>query len=1202
MVRQSRKREKWLRITEIRKLGRGEHPEKIIEKESNKRGGIRQLMREREQSDASGVENTVYYLMERVIEEDWEIVCAAGEEGVVNGVIDAEKYLKQLLLAAEKVRESDVPYVFAGVRRAFIMCWDKIDKEVLSKRMSEEKEWALGTSLGEAAKSADVPVEEIERYIGVLSDRGKAAARAALLIGRDGKLSVVAYRYKQIFKDLEIEEIKRIEEEIEERDISDNEIIHFLIDATDGRAGAGLTKLLRKETVIIYQKAIPVEGMIEVLECIERRERRGKEEIAEIVNMIETEILSGMANILVKRREVTDIERNVVLVLEKRKYKDINVYLSRAEYLSYIEQIQTEDNNIREIEKIVYRMAECKKDSSPLINYIEKRDSKITKTAKKENSNLEWKDRIFCNSMNYLINRNSIRNVEESMDYAKYIRNEIAGTPLLSLVLIHLYRELGSTIVAECINHSYTPYSSVTVKEHINLVDKILNQIDNSLEKDRECASQYFLAILPLLPLQAQKSIFFNDKLNQIIWKKIISNYKIYEETLLKCIIGSSLLPHRLQDKKEYPLEDIHKVDEEMLCFLSMYFLTGRYTLQYLQIIDRSKLLQERNISIMPGRWECSEKDGIIAYKYTGIEQPSLSMVRISNQKANEKMDLIDPIFIFEEVKKKTLECVENKGLRDAAVHAIMGKFIDPKKEGLVGIKKLATDPYIKEMLILYMKKRIEYKVFKQVLPEIEAYLPGRKEKIQIPIPKTQRREREIPEYAKEITKEEDLKKEGVLLAQQAMARAENYVNPEQHPEQQRFSTWTVEEKEKVAECFFNELNRFWNVDKEKISKHFDGVVKYSTIFADTKQIMQAHNIFCAYLKFTNSPVEEFYPAAKAIITQYLEKMPVKQAATLPIIAGNSIILINTISEALNEIRKRDEDKCRYIVQYFIQEEESSIMIFSALKHLSENRTCEVYKNALDRALALIYSRDDNAVMYSLVFLEKEYLTAPDTEIGYTILMGAFRALSMRTKLDNAGVIALKIVQKAIFDNGYILSEQQKIDLLCTVKYDLYRYQDILLYFAADLPVEELLEIIIRINTPEARSARPAIREVIEKYIPEKREGIRIIMQMCAQAKIGSVVDRLFMIDLISKTADKYVQGAWNTLFLQIAEMLANETSPRVENALLALLQQILISSPSRKQLKEIYTEWKKKDKLQPLVKKMEKLFSRIREPEMQIY
>jgi len=823
--------------------------------------------------------------------------------------------------------------------------------------------------------------------------------------------------------------------------------------------------------------------------------------------------------------------------------------------------------------------------------------------------------------------------------------------------------------------------SRFSQKEHVLEIEKTLSKLKT--EKDGYLAERYFAAIMKKIPFDAQKKILRNPEFLYVVWSRIEKAYRRYEETFLANMTGSDSMSQFLQHGVErYTTEDVLEVEGNMLLFVSLFFLDTKYPLEYLKIFDKTEVLHSgrhkafgrarRNGSENAeggeerceyySRWDvvvseetggssdaemqlfyCGEKQSIaldsasrsvLAQKIAGELQKN-GKTGGSAEKLGPGTYSLGVDAVLEAVRWKAREMVKRDALKDVAVHALTGRFIFPREEGVFGIQQLIrSDPAAGEIFLRYMWGRSEYRAFGAVVPDLEETFPTRPEKKQLSAPPGPGKRAKIEAAPIQDVEEKDTaRKAGFMLAQLAASKKSLKCNMEETI-RERLENLAEDEKKKAAAFCFEEISRFWRTDREKVTKHLDSVALTAAVFIregkTTFEVLKIKEIVLECFKSQEQNAAEKYGQiedrvyeseeflVKNLIYQTIlhAKSPKDAAQRVSQIVGEDVRFLDPTSEVVFGRRKEGSsdgsENIENIENNTVAEQEgmkvseywrcgisraaletlseSNVLLLSVIKHGKEIEEGEIYRLVLERALNMLGSRNEEAMAQSLWALSEEYMKGRG-EFAEKILSHSIRYLLMRTKVDKAGEIALGIVQHAIFMRGATLSEYEKNELICTLKYDLYHYQHLLLHFIQDLPVGELLEIIGKMNTAEARSGRPNVRKAVVQYVPKEKEGIRVFAKLMAQSRVGSAADRVFVLELVKEMVEELAQGSWGTVFVKACEALANESSEKIQEHILAVIRKIAEKTSNKKQIKEIYGAWKKKESLAELVEALAPVF-----------
>ncbi|KAI5188419.1 hypothetical protein NECID01_0050 [Nematocida sp. AWRm77] len=780
--------------------------------------------------------------------------------------------------------------------------------------------------------------------------------------------------------------------------------------------------------------------------------------------------------------------------------------------------------------------------------------------------------------------------------------------------------------------HQHSMLRTVASRDHLSILERILRA--SASEEEKECLSVYFAAVLHALPYAAQSRIIRDKHGLSLLWSKVVSEYRHYEPFLLASLVGHKSMAQALPNGlSHYTTEGIETLEGEKLFFVLLFALDTQYPLQYLQVLDKAQVFStcitpEQNA---PTKWEVQEtpSSSCIEVLYNGTPQEiklSAEMLDLIKEDradqgrtsqalpsgagtASSQSVSLTPSQIVSLLQARTLHCMEKHSLRDVAVHALLGRFVHPKKETVSSMQSLAEKSALsRKVLVTYLWGQAEHKRFSAVLPELEASFkqqhrkdapePGPKQK---PAKSCSEKPKIVHDTISGTDRVEKTRKAGILAAQ-ITASKKHHTCDILSVIKEMLEPFSEEEQAQVGGHFFSELVRFWKHDREKISKNFDFVITVVAEFSSVPalRVKPVQNILLEYVKCTRKPSEEGYALLGKLVAEVLAQSPEPSARDVEYVSqllGTDTRVVPTVQSVLEE-SPLPVQKC-VIEEALVSLPEDSVLFLASIKRLclsapelpSELR--ETQKRALEKALALLESRNENTLLGALELLAQAYKEEDvESSQSQTILKGAVRTLLFRTKLDKPGLAALSILHYALFEQEVALPQYEKEELLASLKYDLFYYQHLLLHFVEELPLEELLEVVGKINTPEARSARSAIRKVIVQYPCKDREGIKVLAKLISQTETGSAADRLFVLEIVSETLRKYTQGAWITVFLKLSEALANETDPEIEKALLSLVSQVVAESTHKKQIKELHHTWKSKPALRPLVKKLSTIFT----------
>ncbi|KAI5185703.1 hypothetical protein NEHOM01_0995 [Nematocida homosporus] len=1178
------------KILEVRKIGRGKTPHEILHEEAN--GRLRGL--DISYNQQISLDTKLEYLMTKAQAEELEVVGAVIEEAVARELVGVEKALDLLIGAIHSQRSAeDLGLIFQSIKRVLAKDWMVGIELVLARvDLAGGQGRAWGVVLSEVAKIVEEPSLTLQKVLMDLPEGPKVSALANLVLDRNKNFDFQIGKNSVVFQNISTSEAEKMIAELVLGKVSESVlqvVLRFLMDTAQNLILGGLSGYFTRETLEQYigRLSIPEIGV-----ALIRIWRRNNDLSG--FGLLSAQDLIALGVWLLSSGEGKDLQTvyfeylhdRIVSLLSVDKWLVSKICLSSDLLVSCL-STKTEDPQELKTNLLqdLSTYALIPDSSQPLLQIY----TRLIRPTIPCSNTRAWLDSIIARMAEIY---------PEPLDLADYLDNiteELAGTPVLVHILEQIYQMTRHSVVQAALTHTRLPLVAAQAKARQlalnDLATALQTTIDSTAEKTTiitdsiKVGTKYLVAELNRMPPASLAKLLETPSLAALLWPLLYPNYKHYETNLLCALTRtthlSNNLPHGLA---KYRPESILLPTSEVHLFLVFFLLDTQHPLQYLQILDRTQFLTVPD-PVGLTQWRVSQSATTIQYFYQDIpqdltldsEKQALLLSRVDAQ------GYISLSLLQDLLHAQAIACLAKNSLKDIAVHALTGRYIDPKKEGPAGLLHLAKTPYIRHILIKYMEGRPEYKVFATVLPELQSTLPAPHQKE----PKLWPRSvpRVVTAQATETEHKEDLRRTGRLIAHRAVASG----NIEE--EEVTLDKYPLDDLQRIAKYFFIEINRFWKSDKEVISKHFESVLDSFTLFLSLKEAIFAETVLFAYLNCHPEPspsailvlkavfIQKFCQANESSLTRIIQSFD--QLNHLP-------HLVPSLAEALDSIPTT-------YLESFLSLEESTLLFLATLKHLVGKRTYPEHSLAIARSLSLLESRNDDTVRSALTLLKEEYLAAPEADVSQTILAAAFRALFLRTKLDAAGEVALAIIQHAIFTNGYSLTHQQVDDLTCTIKYDLYHYQHLLLHFIADLPAEELMEIINKINTPEARSARPAIKKAISLFQPAPREGIRILSRLLAQARTGSIRDRLFVLDIIADNMAKFVQGAWFTLFLQVSELIANEESLDITTKLISLLRTIYNATPNKVQIKNLYREWKQKSKLQELVAKMSPVFSKQR-------
>ncbi|KAI5192993.1 hypothetical protein NEMIN01_2337, partial [Nematocida minor] len=752
---------------------------------------------------------------------------------------------------------------------------------------------------------------------------------------------------------------------------------------------------------------------------------------------------------------------------------------------------------------------------------------------------------------------------------------------LLLEMIITSYRT-ESKLLRKCWEYSDLKGSSINVKEHIIKMEEILEA--ESDENALAIASTYLCSVLNTLPLLALKVLVRDRRISKCLWSIIMRNYRKYEASVLAGLTNSSVLLQNLPNgKTSYETQDVSGLEGEGVIFMVPHILDTKYPLQYLQIIDKMKLFSAEESASgysVPTKWKYEKENKTL--KYEGVDSAvSTSAVEQTVCITENESGYLTSAEVYRIVQETIISMLSKETVREYALHALIGEFIDRDADIVkkISIKHPNIHPKIIEAIQTHWIKAapelLERKVVEEKMKRQAPEAPTRKERKTRTVALSEGNEHE---------EKEECRRTGIMSAQLSVSRTSTdedvdkiYTTTRKYDERQM---------EEISEHFFQELERYWRTDRDKISSHFDRVVRAIKIFSKSKNIDKMGKIISGYFDYSFAIESEAADVSKEIVKRVLEKNAPEKAFNIL----NAIFKDRRVVEIYADVLK--EASSETIHRILSKEKPGSFLHQAGIQSVHARKNEQIYSLAITEAISQLTSRDDDALNSSLYLLKEEYKTNAHSPYAAEIVSHAVRLLRMRTKMDSAGRSALEILKHALFHNDYQLDINSREDIIASIKYDVYQYKEILLLYIDEVPANEFVEIVGDINSPTAKSARNALRQAIKEYKTEdSKAGVYIFNRIIQQASDGSTSDKIFIIELVKEIVEQYAHGAWITIFLKVSEMIANEEKEEVITKLLELMQKVVAKSQNKKGLKSIYKEWKENKKLDSLVRKMANVF-----------
>ncbi|OAG30317.1 hypothetical protein NEIG_00480 [Nematocida sp. ERTm5] len=1182
------------RITKIQQPVGNDTPNEIIEEGARRVPLFKKLV---DDSPDEITQKVCFLIINAHNEDDWQITCKAAESLFIK--TKDVRIVHSLLEAAHNEKDTDsLGSIFYLIKKVVILSWGttEIPEIIIKHTFTGEKEQYLAISLSEALKiSRDIP-DWILSLINSCTKPFKAYFLSNLLLDRNMHLHFEIEKYSCLYK-------------------LDEECTELLINDVKGK----VTKCVMKNIVSYLLPLISSISSLWVYLEIDVLIRRINEFTTDTVikalihYQLNTDVIDRIISELYPKNimEIAVVYTNKEYKLPQEqkifqkilnrvisdpngmytadKYMGILVLLSiSTEIISKVSMISDLNEEIRVFIRTVLSIPEdesvCKDTEERLLmKYVDMAcngsipDSKVVNLA-------------LCHGI-------QIINETYSEDDLMRLLKTSERKEIIRLLLKLLQDKSDSVVVNKCWEHSNIRCTSINTKEHTIKIEEIIECSESITERDELIRSIYICSILSTLPVLLQKKVLMNINLSKSLWNIIINDYRKYEPYVLAGLTNSTSMWQGIScSKSEYLSQDISCVQGDITLFLILHIIDTKYPIHYVQIIDRMKILHSSLPNETVSKWAYNKSTRTLTYKGTNAHiHPEVFPKEIEDLLIKDT-EYIRSSIIYEIVQEYMYTLLKRDSFREYVVHALIGDFLEMNEKLRIHLESI-PDKSRKVQMILnnYNKKPITIPVHPSTEKrhsDTHSHTPNKKQR-KVPIITL------TPEQ-EEAALNEELKRTGILAAQLAVsktanAHTENDDDSENHAEnhssqnknglQIKVSTalqkYTQEQINTSAEYFCKELERYWIKDREKISSHFDAVVRIIHLFSKSDVIDRLIPIISGYLNTSYIIDPSVLDTLKDITITVFKKYSTKKACTLlnKSITDSRIIKVYTF--ALKTLPSNR-------IEIILNSQEPSNLLYQAAVHVIITRRDDpVYKLALNQALTQLHSRNDNVLNTALTLLKEEYINNPNSDISDEIIDNSIRLLKMRTKLDSVGIIALEIIRYAIFNNNYVLDYTSKDELISSIKYDLYNYKDILTYFINEVPLNEFLEIISHVNSPTSKSIRSTIKQIIMEYTPPSDIGHVIFSRLIDQAKEGTVSDKLFIINLLREVLEKYSQGAWITLFIKVCELIGNEERESVVEGLLLLLKDIIEKSQAKKRIKNICREWKNNPKLKDLVEKV---------------
>lgn len=776
------------------------------------------------------------------------------------------------------------------------------------------------------------------------------------------------------------------------------------------------------------------------------------------------------------------------------------------------------------------------------------------------------------------------------------------------------------------------------------------HQSNNPTDFDLVFCIRYVCSVLCVVPLGAQDEIVREGANIPQVWHRILADLGRNEPVVIRALSGCT---HLSQNQYRPLVQAVNAAvlpEQDTFLFLMLRFPCTNYAIQYLYILcaysrNTHALL---DASALENEWDTPEflkgivpedqngahpetrdrvdMDGLsgvtvrseprttalgpapctFAYdsKYLGsrIEislpenTPGISEALRASRRSNRGEAECTNLDIIRILTARVLHLLQVPKYREAALFASLGRELKMKKVGLMSVRSLLRNsPETQPAISRYIQHSPDHREFLGLLSiSPEPKKRKSKEARQIRYIRREKEEKEEPMHP--IQRAEEVREKGILLAQLAASKDKpEEANLEKAAKE--VDGLSASELESVSSQYYREVCRFWRSDREKISRNFPNFIAVTHLILEHAQSpLAVQHIVFAYVETTSAPMEEAFGIVRRIFRDILAGP--KPVETIESVVGAR----QAYKESLVSVLGEHEQKYPGMLRACLSLPPRSTLFQAALLALSDMEASEVYAEALSISLGLIkdkspHSRDDNVLYAALSFLKRRTgsggsRTPEETgEDRIVPISSLLSVLKVRTKLDPPGILAVSMVEDMVLHAAAPLSAGEKEDLIAAFKYDLYYYRNLLLYFVEEVPIEEIVLIVARINTPEARSARPLLKKALSRWRPGKGEGMQLISALLDESKRGSAQDRVFVLSILSKSLPEFVQGAWLTAFYQVSEALANEEAEEVLEAQKKIVATILAQGQIRSRMRKIYNHWASQPNLSSLVQKLSKVF-----------
>ncbi|KAI5125406.1 hypothetical protein NEPAR04_1236 [Nematocida parisii] len=1178
------------RITKIQQPVGNNTPSEIIEEGARRVPLFKKLVGG---SPDEIIQKVCFLIINAHNEDDWQITCKAAESLFIQ--TKDIRIVNSLLEAAYNEKDADsLGSIFYLIKKVVILTWGttEIPEVIIKHAFTGEKQQYLAISLSEALKiSRDIP-DWVLSLINSCTKAFKAHFLSNLLLDRNMHLHFEIEKYSCLYK-------------------LDGECTELLINDVKGKVTKPVMKNIVSYLLPLISSISSLWVYLEIDVLIRRinefttdtiikaliHYQLNTDVIDKIISELHPKNILEIAVVYTNKEYKLPQEQKIFQKIVNRvisdpngmytadKYMGILVLLSiSTEIISKVSMISDLNEEIRMFIRTVLSIPEdesaCEETGERLLmKYVDMAcngsipDSKVVNLA-------------VCHGIHII-------NEAYSEDDLMRLLKTSERKEIIRLLLKLLQDKSDSVVLNKCWEHSNIRCTSINTKEHTIKIEEIIEFSEEVTERDELIRSVYICSILSTLPVLLQKKVLMSINLSKSLWSIIINDYRKYEPYVLAGLTNSTSMWQGIScSKPEYLSQDISCVQGDITLFLILHIIDTNYPIHYVQIIDRMKILHSSLPNETVSKWAYNKSTRTLTYKGTSAHIRPEVMPNEIDDLLSKDTECIRSSIIYEIVQEYMYTLLKRDSFREYVVHALIGDFLEMNEKLRIHLETLPDKPRKVQMILNnYTKKSIT----------IPVHSPCEKRHSDPHAHTLNKKQRKVPIITltpeqEEAALNEELKRTGILAAQLAVsktanAHTENDCDSENHTAQNKnglqikvftaLQKYTQEQINTSATYFCKELERYWIKDREKISSHFDAVVRIIHLFSKADGIDRLIPIISGYLNTSYIIDPSALDTLKDITTAVFKKYSTKRACTL---LNNSFTDCRVLEVYTFALKTLPSGRIETILK---SQEPSNLLHQAAVRVIIARRDDPVYKLALNQALTQLHSRNDNVLNTALTLLKEEYINNPNSDISSEIIDNSVRLLRMRTKLDSAGVIALEIIRSAVFNNNYVLDHNSKEELISSIKYDLYNYKDILTYFINEVPSNEFLEIISHVNSPTSKSIRSTIKQIIMEYTPPSDIGHVIFSRLIDQAKEGTVSDKLFIINLLREVLEKYSQGAWLTVFIKVCELIGNECRESVVEGLLLLLRDIIEKSQAKKRIKNICREWRDNPKLKDLVEKV---------------